>query len=546
MTLKELVNSISKKEWRWVILLSIVMILITGLPYAYAYLNAQSGYFYNGLHSLTPSDFFVYFSYINQIKAGHWQLRDYFTSEAQPHGLINFFWLAVGLVARLFYLPADFAFHLSRLLLIPLFFIVIYLFTSYFSAEKNQRKLILLFLTFSSGIGAYFINYFQKYPVSVDDLLYNWPIDLWVPESNIFLILSHTPHEIFSLILLVSFFLFWLLALENNNFWYSFCAGLIGFFWFNFHPFFFPYVFILLGIYLIYFIFKTKKINLIWHYILAAALSLPFVIYHYYKIKTDLVIGGRASQNILSSPPFIFIFLGFGFLLIFSVFAVIYLLRKKILFKNDKHVFLAIWLIAGLILIYSPIFFQRRFIMSVQIPMVFLTVFLFSSLSFYHQKYKFLANKFLLIILAFFLFGFSTFFCLVRDCYYFYINTPQFYLPIEYRQAINWLSDNNLNNGIILSYEVTGQYIPAFINQQVFLGHGIETIFYKEKRDKVYLFFTDQYSDEQAKEFLKANNIKYIFFTEVERKYGRIKPETKDYLQKVFAQGEAEIYAVNK
>ena len=154
MTLKDLINSISKKEWRFVILLCIVMILITGLPYVYAYLNAPVGYFYNGIHSLTPGDSFVYFSYINQVKAGNWILRDYFTSEAQPHGLLNFFWLEVGLFARIFNLPADLAFQLFRLLLIPIFFIVIYLFISYFFSDANKRKWALIFICFSSGIGA--------------------------------------------------------------------------------------------------------------------------------------------------------------------------------------------------------------------------------------------------------------------------------------------------------------------------------------------------------------------------------------------------------
>jgi len=544
MSLKELVKSITKKEWRFVILLSIVMILIFGLPCIYAYLNAPVGYFYNGLHTLTPGDYPVYFSYINQIKAGHWELRDYFTSEAQPLGLLNFFWLAIGLMARLFSLPADIAFHLARFLLIPLFFIIFYIFTSYFFTSKNQRKLAVLFIAFSSGIGTFFASYFLKYPFSLDDATYKWPLDFWIPELNVFSILSHSPHIIFSFILMVAFILLMLLAWDNHNYWYSMAAGIVGFVWFNFHPFFFPYVVFILLPYLIYLIVKTKKIKLAGHYVLAMILSSPFVFYHYYKIKTDLVIGARASQNILLTPPFLFVFLGFGFLLIFSVIAIVYLAQKKLLFKNSKHVFLVIWLIASLFLIYAPIFFQRRFLMGMQIPMVFLIVILLADWVKSHPNSKILANKFLFIVLFVIFFCFSSFFNLVRDVYYFHTHFYHFYLPQEFKTGLNWLNDNNQANKAILSYELTGEFIPGYINQPAYLAHGIETINYQDKRNEVYKFFADQFSEDQAREFLKTNQIGYVFFTDLERTYGQIKPAGKDYLQLVYSAGQVEIYAV--
>jgi len=545
MTLKDLINSISKKEWRFVILLCIVMILITGLPYVYAYLNAPAGYFYNGIHSLTPGDSFVYFSYINQIKAGHWQLRDYFTSEAQPHGLLNFFWLEVGLFARIFNLPADLAFQLFRLLLIPIFFIVIYLFISYFFSDVNKRKWALIFICFSSGIGAYFIGLLDKlFPFDPEALVYKWPVDLWMPEANIFLTLYQTPHFICSLILLVSIFFLMLLALENNNYWYSFFAGLIGLYWFNFHPFYAPYVFAILFFYLLFLVLKTKKIKLIGHYLLMVILSLPFIFYHYYKIKTDLVIGIRASQNLLPSSPFIFVFLGFGLLLVFAVISLGYLLKNKLLFANNKYFFLVIWLIVGFVLAYSPIFYQRRFLQGLQIPMVFLTIILLFVARPFLEKYKIWGNKVLLIFLFIILFCFSTVFNLVRDLYYYQIKLDKFYLPSEYKESTKWLTQNNKNDKIILSYELNSQFIPGFVNQKVYLAHGIETIFYQKKREKVLIFFANGYNESQAKDFLKTNNIGYVFFTDLERKYAQFKPAENDYLKKVYSQGQIEIYEV--
>ena len=384
----------------------------------------------------------------------------------------------------------------------------------------------------------------KLFPFDPEALVYKWPVDLWMPEANIFLTLYQTPHFICSLILLISMFFLMLLALENNNYWYSFFAGLIGLYWFNFHPFYAPYVFAILFFYLLFWVLKTKKIKLIGHYLLMVILSLPFIFYHYYKIKTDLVIGIRASQNFLPSSPFLFVFLGFGFLLIFTVISIIYLIKNKEFFQNNKYIFLVIWLIVGFVLAYSPIFYQRRFLQGLQIPMVFLTIILIFASKPFLEKYKIWQNKILLIFIFVILFCFSTFFNVIRDLYYYQIKLDKFYLPNEYKEAANWLAQNNINNKIILSYELNGQFIPGFVNQKVYLAHGIETIFYQTKREKVLNFFANQFSQEQTKEFLKSNNIGYLFYTDLESKYAQLMPAEKDYLKKIYSQGQIDLYEV--
>ncbi len=544
MTLKEIIKSISKKEWHFVILLIVVMVLITTIPYIYAYLHAPAGYFYNGIHSLTPGDSAVYFSYINQVKAGAWLLKDNFTSELQSAGLLNLLWLKVGLLARLFNLSAPLAFQLMRIFLIPIFLVIIYIFISYFFKEEKKRKLSLIFICFASGVGAYFAGIIDKlYPFNADAHVYFWPTDLWVPESNIFLILYQTPHFIASLTLMVAFFFLMLLAWENNNYLYSLAAGLLGLVWFNFHPFYFPYMVIILFFYALYLFVKSRKFKVFYHYFLAIILSSPFVFYHYYEIKTDFAIGARASQNVLVSPPLIFVLLGFGFLLFFSLLAIIFLGQKKSLFKNDKYVFLSLWLIVGLILVYSPIFFQIRFLQGLQIPMVLLSVIFIVDFLFQFPKFTFLKNNiFLQITLFILLFCFSTLFNLSRDLTYFERQKSQFYLPNEFKTATAWLDSNNSQHKITLSYEYTGQLIPAFVNRQVYLAHHIETLFYQEKKSKVNDFLADQYTQGQAIDFLKQNNIGYIFFTNLEKTAAQYQPQSKDYLNKVFDQGEIQIY----
>jgi len=63
--MKELINSIAKKEWRFIWLMAVVIMVLTGLPYLLGYLMAPPGATYDGLHSLSPGDIPIYYSYIN-------------------------------------------------------------------------------------------------------------------------------------------------------------------------------------------------------------------------------------------------------------------------------------------------------------------------------------------------------------------------------------------------------------------------------------------------------------------------------------------------
>jgi hypothetical protein len=553
MTLKQLIQTITKKEWQFVIFLIIIVIVLTTGPYLYGFLNAPEGHFYNWTHSITRGDPYVYFSYIQQVKEGNLLLINNFTSELPQTGTLNLFWLKVGLVAKLFNLSAPVAFHVFRFILTPIFFLVAYVFLAYIFKNKFKRKLSLIFLAFSSGIGAYLAQYYNKlYPADLIDIIYQWPIDLWVSETNVFLTLTQTPHFIISWILLIAFSLFMLLAFANNKYFYSLIAGLIGFYWFNFHPYYFPYIFVILAIYIVCLFLKTKKIHYLWHYLLSMFLSLPFVIYHYFLIKTDWLIGVRASQNICLTPPVEFVVVGFGFLLVFGLVGLIYLLANKKLFKNDKLLFLGIWLIAGLILIYAPLAWQRRLLMGLQLPLVIFTVIALSAIyNYVNKKFVWFKNVFdyfqyLVIILLISMFCFSTIFNLTRDVFYYYNHNYSFYLPDEYQDATKWLKDNNIDNAVILSSEFNGYTITGMINQRVYLGHGHETVFFEAKKSKVADFFQDNLTDEKAIKFLQDNGISYIFYTFFEKNIGDFDPDQKTYLLNVYDGQRISIYKLNK
>jgi len=547
---EQILKTISRKEWLLVGAISVILMAVTIFPVLFAYRMAPAGTHYDGLNIIGEGDYSVYFSYINQVKAGRILMLDYFTSEPQSGGILNIFWLGVGLWAKIFNLSAPIAFHFSRMVVIPVFCAIFYIFSSYIFSDKKLRQWSLIFAGLASGLGGYFALLVKGGLMQG----FNWldfvsPIDLWVTEANVFFSMYLNPHFVMSIALMILFFLLLLLAWENNNYKYSLLAGLTGLIWFNFHPYYAPYVLAITAVYLIYLLARYKKLNPLFHFLIYFIISSVSIAYHFWLIITDYVIGTRAEQNITIMPPWIYVLLGFGFLLLFSILG-IYFLAQKFKRLPDKFIFLLIWLVVGFNLLYVPLSFNRRFLEGLEIPMVFLSVLAWVGMIKFFKSHwglfgRILANKFTVSILFAILFCFSTFFILARDIHFIARQRSTFYLSNEYLQAINWLEKNNAGQAI-LANQANGHYLPGLINQPVFYGHGHETADFIAKRKMADDFYGNKYNQAQAWEFLTSHNIGYILYSYWEKGTMAINLYDQPYLEKVFINNQIAIYKVSR
>ncbi|MCL5794902.1 MAG: hypothetical protein M1338_00890 [Patescibacteria group bacterium] len=551
----DLIRSISKKEWRWVIIVATVVIILTGLPYFLGWLLAPADMIYDGLHALTPGDIPVYYSYINQAKSNNFFALDLFTTELQPIGTFNVWWNLIGLAANFFKLSPFLAFQLSRILMIPVFFFFAYLFISYFMQDTKKRLTALLFLAFASGVGVYFVGIFDALGW-YNTVPYRWPIDLWVPEAISFLALYQTSHFIASITLTLVIFLLLLISFDKNKFSYAVYAGLLSLFYFNFHPYYLPVIFGVPGIYLLWQSFATSKINWRggWYLILVFIISLPSVLYHTWLIKQGEVIGYRSVQNVtLISWP-IFIFLGYGFLWAGFLLGIFFVIKNKS--WNNRFTFLLLWLVFNLTLAYSPLPFQSRYLQGLHVVLVIFTAAGLVDLYYYlktlisPKKFDFwINNPALMMILFLIFFGLSNVYNIGRDLYYF-ITKPAnikeiLYVPKDVVKAISWLDDQP-NNKIILAGDMTSKFIPGFSGQLVYFGHPQETLFANAKAMNVVWFFKSDGDNQSKRNFLVKNNIDYVFYSEYEKKLGDYSPENKNYLKLVYVSPRARIYQVIK
>lgn len=549
MSFKQIIKSIKTEEWLFVGLICVLLMVITIFPVILAYATAPAQTHYNGLNIIGIGDYAVYYSYINQVKAGHILLLDYFTSEPQSGGILNIFWLGVGLMAWIFNLSAPLAFHLSRLVMIPVFCVIFYIFSGYIFSEKKLRQWSLVFAAFASGFGGYVALIVKNdWQAALHWTEYATPVDLWVTESNIFFSIYENPHFILSFALMILFSLLLLLAWENKSYKYSILAGLTGLIWYNFHPYYAPYMLAISFIFLLYIFYRDRKIAYIYQWLIAIGLGMISVGYHYYLSKTDYIIGTKMIQNLTITPSLAGIFLGFGFMLIFGLLAV-YFLAKNFKMIPDKYAWLLIWLVVGLNLLYAPLNFNRRFTEGLQIPAIFLCVYFLDNIVMYLSQHRFkifrlLSKKYFLIPAFMVLFCFSSLFIIIRDIGSIRDQDPIFYFSDEYLEAANWLSLNNQNR-VILTHKYNGHNLPGIINQQVFIGHGHETAEFTAKDRMTDDFYANKYSQDQALEFLKANNIGYILAVDWEKRNMAINLDAQPYLEQVFSNNQTTIYKVS-
>jgi hypothetical protein len=561
MTLKQIYNSINKKEWQLVFWLTLFVIIITTIPLIFGYITAPKDKMISGLHSLTPIDMNVYYSYIEQVKQGRILFVDLFTSEIQKPVVFNLFWFGVGYFGKIFHLDSITTFHLIRILLIPVFTSFIYFFIAYFFEDKNKRKIALLFILFSSGVGTFALPILDFFVYEIYGY-YHWPFDLWVPEAITFLTLFHMPHFIASLILILLIFLLTILTWEKKNLKYELGAGLCALILFQFHPFHLPTVFGVLGAYFGIWSFINKKIlwNKLRPLIILFLFALPNLIYHFYTLQ-DPIIKQRALQNICLSPVWWLGLIGFGFLIPFSLLGIYTIFKKNNPEIKDfkKDCFLVVWLITQTFLIYSPTFLQRRMSEGIHIPLSFLTVvaifYLYDQAKNNQLNYKLTKlilkiekDKLLMLLLFVFLFAFSNLFNIARDIMFYTEKHEVFYLSKEEKTSFEWIKNNTDINSVFIGHPTNANFIAGQAGRFIFAGHGTESLYFESKEKQVQWFYSTSAIDEKKINFLKENRIDYVYYSQKEKEFDKkniFNPEEKKYLEKVYSNSDVVIYKLN-
>lgn len=545
MTIKNILKSIDKKEWKFIILISLIISILIISPYIAGTIRKSADEHYTGLYSNGNIDRAVYYSYIEQVKQENILFSNLYTSENPEKRTLNIFWLGAGIFGKIFHLSNKLTFEILKILLAPFLIIVAYFLSALVFKKKIKRKISLIFILFASGWGGMTSNFLQK--ISIE----KWGIgllDLSVGEAFSFLTLISSPHLITSVILLLTTLILAFLAIENNNIKYSILSGISALLLFQFHPFNIPTIISILGAYILILsaikkdiLFKNLK-----HILLIILISSPSILYYVFLMVNDETTYQKSLQNICLTPGLIITICSYGFLLIGALISSVFLIRSKKI-KNIE-IFMIVWAIVQFILIYSPVNFQRRMTEGLNFPLIILTLILiFKIFKGKNKIIKTIKKNYIVLFFMFTMFfGFTNLVVFAE-----LITGPKnnidhsiIYPEKKKIEAMEWLKKNTSKNDIITARFVNNNFIPAITGRYVFVGHGIETINFKKKYILNKALFDKKLSDEYIQKFLNKNNINYIFFSFFEKYKLKWNPQEKKYLEMVFDNKEVQIYKI--
>ncbi len=501
-------------DYRLLFVTSLAILLISFSPDIWAILRKE-GLIYTGIHSFSRMDPAVYYSFIEQVHDGHFSVKNLFTMEPQG-SMIYLFWVVVGVFATLIDQSPPIAYHLIRLLLIPIFLFALWKFIAEFGAKENRsyRFGAFLFMLFGSGLGGWAITLFPQFyssSVTPENPRFLPFLDLWVADSQNFIAFLSYPHIIASILLYFVTLRGFLRSIEFKKRLEAWGAGLIGGVLVLIHP---------------YHLATLMTVSLL--YVLVSALrhpggrwvkvkqwvrfSLPILCassYWFVLMGSDPYLEARALQNLCLSPYFWILLISYGALLPFAFFGIWKRYRKKPI--DEKNLFLLVWFFAQPLLFYLPVEFQRRFIEGWQIP---LNWFAFVGISELWKKMK--PPKFaqaiarpIYIISILALFELSPIRAWLHE--FTYLNNRQIpaYISSELREVMTVIRERAEDGEGVLARPEVANLIPGFTGRQVFLGHPMETLAFAEKKEELRALFEGKFPPGSEEEFFDENHIVY-------------------------------------
>ncbi len=539
----------NSREWRFVLVCSVVALTITSIPYvlgaALATENRVFGGFVYGVE-----DCYSYLAKMRQGAEGAWLFHIAYTPEPHPGTFFFPFHLLLGKAAAL--LPGSdltarmvWVYHGARMAFGLGLLLTVYRFLAAFTARVAVRRLAWLMVTFGGGLGWLLVALGQP------DWLGSMPLDFILPEGFTFLVLYALPHIALARTLLLWGILFLLKAWRvgprpdvrspshapythhASHFTFHVSrithhAAMAGICWFAMGlivPFYVAVAWAVTGA--AWVALGLRRRRLMWQEALAAGMaglvSAPVVAYSAWVFTTNRVYAAWAAQNRILSPHPLHYLAAYGVPLALAAFA----LRDT--WRDDGPGWLALaWLAVVPLLVYLPFNLQRRLVEGVQIPLSLLAALGVSS--FRLQGFR------LRVVVGVLLVGLSltNVMLVAGNCLALRGQPAPIYREAGEVAALDWLNERVEPDDVVLVAYETGNYLPARIRARAFVGHGPESVHADEKKALVAHFFDATTDDAWRRHLLAQYGVAYVFWGPAERASGAFSPHEAPYLRQVY------------
>ena len=504
--------------------LGALALLLASLPYLVAWLRTPPGLVYSGL-AYNIDDSAVYLSWMDQARRGHFFLRNQFSTEPQKGVLFNLFFLLLGNVVRFTGGAPAIVYQAARVICGALLLWAVTRLLRATLADGRARRIAFALTCFGTGLGWLWSGGTPE----------RGPIDLWQPEAITFLSLYFSPLFTAALALMVVFVTAVLHSERTNRLRDVWPAALAGALLGNFHSYDVIPLFATWGAYRLLDDARKHRLNVPgWTRLIVAGIaSLPTTAYQYYALRVEPVFFYRAfASKTLTSKPW-WVLLGFGLIVLLAYGLIVHSTVKRRGGTGERDLFvdqtalrlLATWAVAGVLVAYVPVAFQRKLLMGVHLPLCVLAGAALARLT-----VRLSGDLPRISVVGIVLLTVPTnLWFITRDLGRVSENVGstdhQPYLTRAENDALLWLRANTkTSDAVLVAPDPTSHrrfpgfllrphlsvYVPAVAGNVVYNGHWGETPNFGRKLAEMQAFFGADTPDDERVALLQGNNIRYV------------------------------------
>lgn len=535
------------RPFLWTVIL--IAMLASSVPYLVGLQHArETDDAYLALSPFSPADTNVYYSYIEQARAGRILFLNTFTTDAQDARLVGPLWLLIGWLGAVTRLATPVVYHLARLAMIAVFLWFANRFLAACFPARMWRRIGLLVLAFSSGIGA-IVEGAQGNPIlyARGEAL---SADLWISEGNTFLSFMHSPLFTLSHLALLGVFLLFLKSTRiDRSLWTA--AGIVLLLSVG-HT----YDLLIIGAVLAGFFFVQILTNgfsktedggrYLGRLFLLFLPSLLGVGYFLWVLATDPAVSGWVKQNVTLSPGIVYYLTGYGFLLPLAALGAVGLVRSR----HRLGLLCLTWAVVAFLLLYVPwIPVQRRLANGIHIPLAVLAT--FGIQAWFDWVRRAITHRwrallrFASVLLLVGGLGWTNVAVTISAAQDVQKGSVRYYPPYvkdDFVDAARWLQAHARRDDGILASVWNSNYLTGLTGLPVFIGHGHQTPNWEEAQTAFTQFVSGSWTPEQEQAFLAGRQIRFLVIERGEPTIALFHPETRPYLRPAFAQGKFTVY----
>lgn len=534
-------------ERRWVFIFAFVVMVITTVPYIVGFAIQDEEWRFTGF-IFGVEDGNSYVANMLSGRYGAWLFKTPYTGYPQ-RGVVAF--LPYILLGKL---PSPlnshdqliFIYHLYRIIAGILAIFAMYSFLDNILSDVTLSRFGAILVTLGGGLGWLQIFFGNN----------SLPLEFYSPEAFGFLSLYGIPHLALARAALFWGLLMYLRAYDNNYETLYRDSMKIGTLWLIM-ALAQPLTAVVFGVVLFMHIIaliigkaSKKFMNIIgWHELkqttyqtfLALIIPLPFLLYNFYSFTYDPFLVAWMNQNIITSPHPLNYFYAYLLVLPLATVGLYCLLRKH----PWKGFLLTAWVITIPILMYIPVYMQRRIIEGLWVVLITLSMFAIKSVrnSNMERVKKSLFIQFFSkypVILA--LVFPSTIILLIGGCSIVKNPSRPIYRPTAEIDAFQFFESNETAFDIVLASYETGNVLPAWAPVRTVIGHGPLTIDFENVYIQVSSVYNNDTKEDVRKDILSNLNVRYVFWGPEERKLGIWNPNHANYLTRVYERGGYSIF----